>query len=96
MESVRETGCWWLSEVTGALDATTAALLRRLGAKAAMKGHRDGTAYGTAATATHDFVTHHMRALRRLSVATSVGESMIEWASCLKSRLWRRTPLPAA
>ena len=51
-----------------------------------MAGHRDGTAYGTAATATRDFVTHHMRALS-LSVATSVGESMIEWASCLKSRL---------
>ena len=40
----------WLlvAEVTGALDATVAALLPLLGSRAKVKGHRDGTVYGRA------------------------------------------------
>ena len=49
--------------MTGALDATVAALLRLLGSRAKVKGHRDGiarctvygTVYGASRMATRDF-----------------------------------------
>ena len=73
-----------VAEVTGALDATVAALLRLLGSRAKIKGHRDGTVYGASRMATRDFATHHMRVLS-LAIASSVGESIVHHARSIKS-----------
>ena len=81
-----------VAEVTGALDETTAALLRRLATKAEMKGHTDRTWYGSARAAPRDFLTHHTRALS-LAIATAVGDAVTMHASIVKSRL-AAPPLP--
>ena len=85
-----------LAEVTGALDETTAALLRKLAARAATKGMPDRTAYGRTRAATRDFFTHHARALS-LAIATAVGEAITTaHASVVKGRLADlTTPRPA-
>ena len=62
--------------MTGALDATVAALLRLLGSRAKVKGHRDGTVYDASRMAARDFATHHMRVLS-LAIASSVGDESI-------------------
>ena len=80
-----------LAEVTGALDETTAALLRKLATRAATKGMPDRTAYGRTRAATRDFFTHHTRALS-LAIATAVGEAIrprmpaLSKAVCLADR----------
>ena len=81
-----------VAEVTGALDETTVALLRRLATKAEMKGHTDRTCYGSARAAPRDFLTHHTRALS-LAIATAVGDAVTMHASIVKSRL-AAPPLP--
>jgi hypothetical protein len=81
-----------VAEVTGALDETTAALLRRLATKAEMKGHADRTCYGSARAAPRDFMTHHTRTLS-LAIATAVGDAITMHASIIKSRL-AAPPLP--
>ena len=83
-----------VAEVTGALDTTVAALLRLLGSRAKVKGHRDGTAYGASRMATRDFATHHMRVLS-LAIASSIGESIVQHARALKSDL-AAPPTPLA
>ena len=84
-----------LAEVTGALDETTAALLRKLATRAATKGMPDRTAYGRTRAATRDFFTHHARALS-LAIATAVGEAITTHASVVKGRLADpTTPRPA-
>ena len=82
-----------VAEVTGALDTTVAALLRLLGSRAKVKGHRDGTAYGASRMATRDFATHHMRVLS-LAIASSIGESIVQHARAVKSDL-ASPPTPA-
>ena len=85
-----------LAEVTGALDETTAALLRKLATRAATKGMPDRTAYGRTRAATRDFFTHHARALS-LAIATAVGEAITTHASVVKGRLADPpTPRPAS
>jgi hypothetical protein len=82
-----------VAEVTSALDSTVAALLRLLGSRAKVKGHRDGTAYGASRMATRDFATHHMRVLS-LAIASSIGESIVQHARAVKSDL-AAPPTPA-
>ena len=78
-----------VAEVTGALDATVAALLRLLGSRTKVKAYRDGTVYGASRMATRDFGTHHMRVLS-LAIASSVGESIVNHSRAVNGDAWPR------
>ena len=50
-------------ETSGAVGWRGVRLLRALARKAKRPGHRDGTIYGTARSATSSFFTHHLSAI---------------------------------
>ena len=68
-----------------ALDAYRT--LYRLHGLATTEGHRDGTVYGTARTATRSFHAHHLR-LISLAINVATAELISAGASVLAGRLF--------
>ena len=58
-------------ETTGALAPGSMRTLTRLNTLAKTTGHRDGTVYGVARSATRSFLAHHLRLIANSIVSTN-------------------------
>ena len=66
-----------LTEALGGVHTTALRLLKRLHLRARTPGHRDGTVYGSATTATHSFRTHHLRLISHAAFK-AIGETLLQ------------------
>ena len=76
-----------ICETLGGVNRDAYHTLYRLHGLATTEGHRDGTVYGTARTATRSFHAHHLR-LISLAINVATAELISAGASVLAGRLF--------